>query len=140
MDLKKFPNFFIVFLGLLLTLIEFLPLFVILTLFVPPGPALLHLNVDNFLIFQKNILNSTYIFDLGKLLQQLFLKLLIMNLSDCFTICVNTNFLSLVSHKKNYLVCVELSNFRILCNIQFGFFQRTKLRQPTGQRQLLENK
>ena len=91
-------------------LIEFLPLFVILTLFVPPGPAL-HLNVvDNFLIFQKNILNSTYIFDLGKLLQQLFLKLLIMNLSDCFTICVTTNFLSLVSHKKSYFVCVEFSN------------------------------
>ena len=48
--------------------------------------------------------------------------------------------MSLVSHKKSYLVCVELSNFRILCSIYFNFFQCTKLRQPTGQRQLLENK
>ena len=34
----------------------------------------------------------------------------------------------------------EVRNLEILLNILFRFFQRTKLRQPRGQRQLLENK
>ena len=37
--------------------------------------------------------------------------------------------MSLVSHKKSYLVCDELTNFRIFT--QPIFFQSTKLRQPT---------
>ena len=45
-----------------------------------------------------------------------------------------------VSHKKSCLKCVEITNLQILRNLYFDFFQRTKLRQPTGQRQLLENK
>ena len=35
-------------------------------------------------------------------------------------------FVSMVSHKKSYLVCVELSNFRILRNIYFDFFSTYK--------------
>ena len=44
-----------------------------------------------------------------------------------------TQQMSLAFHKKSYWICVEFSNY-------YFFFQRTKLRQPTGQRQLLENK
>ena len=46
-----------------------------------------------------------------------------------------------VSHKKSYFRGVEFPNFQILLNFDFDFFfQCTKLRQPTGKRQLLENK
>ena len=45
--------------------------------------------------------------------------------------------ISLACHKKSYLICVEFVNF---WNITSYFFQRTKLKQPNGQRQLLENK
>ena len=39
------------------------------------------------------------------------------------------------------LIGVEFPNFQILPNLYFDFFfQRSKLRQQTGQRQLLENK
>ena len=50
------------------------------------------------------------------------------------------NLLSCVLHTYTYgdLECVELTNFRIL-NIYFDFFQCTKLRQPTEQKQLFEN-
>ena len=39
--------------------------------------------------------------------------------------------MSLVSHKKSYLVCIELTNFRIFTQPIPIFFQNTKLRQPT---------
>ena len=42
-----------------------------------------------------------------------------------------------VSHEKSYLKFVEITNLQIVRNLYFDFFQRTKLRQPTGQRQLL---
>ena len=48
--------------------------------------------------------------------------------------------MSLAGHRKSYLICAEFLKFKILRNIYFDFFQCTKLRQPTGQRQLLENK
>ena len=49
-------------------------------------------------------------------------------------------FMSLVSHKKSYLECVELSNSRILHNI-FIFFSTYKTETANrGQRQLLENR
>ena len=41
------------------------------------------------------------------------------------------NLMSLVSHKKSYLVCVKLTNFRIFTQPIPIFFQTTKLRQPT---------
>ena len=48
------------------------------------------------------------------------------------------------SHKKSYFIGVEFPNFQIskfyvIFNL-LDFFQCTKLRQPTGQRQLFENK
>jgi hypothetical protein len=46
----------------------------------------------------------------------------------------------LACHKKSYLICVEFRIFEKLRNIYFDFFQCTKMRQPTGQRQLPENK
>ena len=41
------------------------------------------------------------------------------------------HFMSLVSHKKSYLLCVELTNFRIFTKPIPIFFQSIKLRQPT---------
>ena len=50
------------------------------------------------------------------------------------------SFMSLVCHKKSYLMCwiFEFSKYYVIFILIF--FQCTKLRQPTGQRQLLENK
>ena len=49
-------------------------------------------------------------------------------------------FMSLVSHKKSYLVCVELTNFRIFTQPIPIFFSKFKTETANrGQRQLLEN-
>ena len=41
---------------------------------------------------------------------------------------------------ESYFIGVEFPNFQLLRNLYLDFFQHTKVRQPTGQRQLLENK
>ena len=51
------------------------------------------------------------------------------------------NLISWVSHKKSYLVCVELTNFRIFKQPIPIFFSKYKTETANrGQRQLLENK
>ena len=46
----------------------------------------------------------------------------------------NLQLMSLVSHRKSYLVCVELTNFQLFMKPIPNFFQDTKLRQPTESR------
>ena len=59
-----------------------------------------------------------------------------------FNVSLGNHFLaklmSLACHKKSYLICVEFSKYYVIFILIF--IQRTKLRQQTGQRQLLENK
>ena len=63
------------------------------------------------------------------------MKISILNLTSYST------FMSLVSHKKSYLVCVELMNFRIFTKPIPIFFSKYKTETANrGQRQLLENK
>ena len=44
---------------------------------------------------------------------------------------IDLTLMSLVSHKKSCLVCVQLTNFQYSHNLSLTFFHSTKVRQPT---------
>ena len=61
--------------------------------------------------------------------------------SKYYKICA-VPFISLACHKKSNLICVDIQIFEILRHMIFilTFFQCIELKQPTGQRQMLENR
>ena len=80
----------------------------------------------------------------------MYIELKLRNFSDSLLIVLTISYykifrlvrlMSLVSHKKSYLVCVELTNFQIFTQPIPNFFSKYKTETANrGQRQLLENK